>query len=714
MTRKRGRSKSSADGPGSGQRLPEDGRLRVAEQQVQVYAEVQELLVNLANRLVALPAERLFADLTEVLHQLSDAVDADRVMLILFDPCAGEISCHAEWHREHVPPAMPLMQKIPIPVVIELFKPLQSGRPVLVEDVNQLPSEHFLAGMAQRLGLYAVIMVPLTTPNEVLGTVSVAARNPRHWPEQHQKLLQIAGQLIGNTIQRCDRETQLREREAELNATLEATHDGVLVLDAEGQLIHANQRLCSMLGLTEPPARMTPWVTLRASILEITTGLELSEMFATGDQPPHGPVAEKWNLTAGRTVEVHRHGLRRDGCIAGQVWTFRDITDQLNLEDQLRQAQKMESVGLLAGGIAHDFNNILHAIGGISEVMLARHTLAREARGDIQQIRQAIAQAASLTRQLMAFSRKQVLSMEALDLNQVMDSMRDLLRRLVGEDVELCFSLRAKTAQVKADRSQLQQIVMNLASNARDAMPVGGRLLLETVDAVLDSDLAQTSKDVAVGPHAVLSISDTGQGMDAETVTRVFDPFFTTKPLGRGTGLGLATVYGIVKQHGGHVTVHSEPGAGTTFKIYLPVTTDAPVPAPPETPTRSYQGQGQLVLVVEDEPVPREGTAEMLRAGGYRVLTAVDGIDALSVVAAQERKIHLLIADVVMPRMGGPALYDALRRKDPRLRVLYVSGYPGDTIALHGVLNEGVQFLQKPFSWTLLLAKVGEMLASSP
>ncbi len=711
MTQPRGTSTTSADEPPSDRRPPEAEELRAVQQQVQVYAELQQLLVHLANRLVALPAERLFSDLTEVLHQLADAVDADRVMLILFDEREGEVSCHAEWHRDTVPAAMPLMQKIPIPVVTELFEPLQSGRLVLVEDLRRLPREHFLARMASHLGLFSAIMVPLTTASHVLGTVSVGARDPRCWPEQHQKLLQIAGQLIGNTIQRCDREARLREREAELDATLEATPDGVLVLGAEGQLIHANRRFFAMFHLPEPLPRMTPWAVLRERMLD-AAGLELAEAFAAATLPPGGPLARRWSPPGGRTVEVRHHDLRRDGRAAGQVWTFRDITDQLALEGQLRQAQKMESVGLLAGGIAHDFNNILHAIGGISELLLMQNRLAESARSDIEEIQRAATQAASLTRQLMAFSRKQVLEVQVLDLNRVVDSMRDLLRRLVGEDVELCFSLRAKAARVKADLSQLQQIVMNLASNGRDAMPEGGRLLIETADGALEADGAETSEPVVPGPHAVLTIRDTGRGMDAETVARAFEPFFTTKPLGQGTGLGLATVYGIVRQHGGHVTVHSEPDVGTTFRIFLPVTIDAPVPAERQAPVRSHRGEGQLVLVVEDEPVVRERTAQMLREGGYRVLTAADGVDALRVVAAHDERIDVMITDVVMPRMGGPALYDALRKRDSALRVLYVSGYPGETIAHHGFLREGVQFLQKPFSWTSLLSKLAEILAS--
>jgi two-component system, cell cycle sensor histidine kinase and response regulator CckA len=378
-------------------------------------------------------------------------------------------------------------------------------------------------------------------------------------------------------------------------------------------------------------------------------------------------------------------------------------------EEQLRQSQKMEAVGQLAGGVAHDFNNLLTVINGFGDLLKNQLTPDDPMRGPVEEIRKAGERAAALTYQLLAFSRRQMLNPEVMDLNGAVADAEKLLRRLIGEDVELMTVLRPSLGRVQVDPGQLQQVILNLVVNARDAMPQGGRLILETAKAELDPTYA-TQHLVQPGPYVMLAVSDTGCGMDAATRAHIFEPFFTTKEQGKGTGLGLATVYGIVKQSGGHIAVYSEPGIGTTFKIYLPrveVAGEVPdVAAPPETLPRGKE----TILLVEDEEQVRALVRGVLQDAGYTVLEACRGDEALIHATRYADPIHLLLTDVVMPGMSGRDLADRLALTHPDARVLYMSGYTQDAIVHHGVVQAGVVLLQKPFSPGALLRKLREVL----
>jgi PAS domain S-box-containing protein len=394
-----------------------------------------------------------------------------------------------------------------------------------------------------------------------------------------------------------------------------------------------------------------------------------------------------------------------------RVWgTQRDITDQRHLEAQLRQAQKMEAVGRLAGGIAHDFNNILTAITGYTQMLLedlAPHDPRRE---DLQEIRAAADRASSLTRQLLAYSRRQMLQPRVLDLNTVARAMESLLRRLIGEDVRLRVMAAEPLGAVRADPGQIEQVIVNLAVNARDAMPHGGELIIETADVELDHVYAHDHIPVIPGRYVMLAVSDTGIGMTPEVKAHIFEPFFTTKGIGKGTGLGLATVYGIVKQSEGYIWVYSEVGIGTTFKIYLPQVSPVDVPARPEPqPEISLEGR-ETVLLVEDEDAVRAVAKSALRRLGYTVLDAAGGRQALDLASRHSGSIHLLLTDVVMPDLSGPELARELTTAQPAVRVLFVSGYTDDAIVQHGVLDQGSAFLQKPFTPASLARKVREVL----
>ncbi len=389
-----------------------------------------------------------------------------------------------------------------------------------------------------------------------------------------------------------------------------------------------------------------------------------------------------------------------------------DITERKGLEMQLLQAQKMEAVGQLAGGVAHDFNNVLTAIAGYAELL--REDLPGEdaRRGDLEEILRATDRAAALTRQLLAFSRRQVLAPRVLDLNTVVASVDNMLGRLIGADVELRTALAPELGAVRADPGQLEQVIMNLVVNARDAMPRGGKLTIETANAELDESYALEHPAVVAGPYVMLAVSDSGVGMDAATQARIFEPFFTTKEKGKGTGLGLATVYGIVKQSGGNIWLYSEPGRGTTFKIYLP-RVDQPLELPTPTPAARETPRGtETVLLVEDDDAVRALARKMLAAHGYTVLAAPSGADALELAASHAGPIHLLVTDVVLPGISGRELAIRFQSVRPGLKVLYTSGYTDDAVVHHGVLDAGIAFLQKPFTSGALARKVRETLDS--
>lgn len=388
----------------------------------------------------------------------------------------------------------------------------------------------------------------------------------------------------------------------------------------------------------------------------------------------------------------------------------RDVTERHKLEQQFRMAQKMEAVGLLAGGIAHDFNNMLSVIIGRGELMLDGADLPPELRTSIEEILKAGKRAAALTRQLLAFSRRQVMEPKTLDLNLVVADMEKLLRRLLGEDIELAACLEPHLGHVKADLGQIEQVIMNLAVNARDAMPGGGKLTIGTSNADLDGHYPGQSHAQQAGPYVLLSVTDTGTGMPPEVLQRVFEPFFTTKEKGKGTGLGLATVYGIVKQSGGYIWVYSEPGRGSTFKVYLPRVQPpeealAPVPVLPDLPRGS-----ETVLLVEDELGLRQVARQFLTYCGYTTLEAGDAEEALRLARGYHGAIHLLLTDVVLPHMSGPQVAQCLRAEVPGLKVLYMSGYADDAVRNHGVIEPGAAFLQKPFTRGTLARKLREVL----
>jgi len=519
-----------------------------------------------------------------------------------------------------------------------------------------------------------------------------------------------------------DAEAAREASEQRFRSLIEHSSDVITLLDGAGTIIYSTQSLKPTLGYAA--GEMTGH-----SVLELVhpdqqsaaTAL-LGRLFGDPEEIVHTDLRVRHKDGSWRDLEAVIANRLADPAVRALVVNYRDVTDRKQAEESLRVAderlravQRMEAVGRLAAGIAHDFNNLLTAILGSTDLLLEALSPDHPAREHALESRQAAVRAADLTRQLLAFSRQQVLAPRVLDLNDVVGEVERLLRRLIGEDVTLRTVLAPDLAAVRADATQVEQVLVNLAVNARDAMPRGGTVTIETANVSLDGAYVANQPLVAAGDYVMIAMSDTGTGMDAETQARVFEPFFTTKARGKGTGLGLATVYGIVKQSGGYIWVYSELGIGTTFKIYLPRVAGGEVAEPPivvPVPTATLHGS-ETILVVEDQEEVRTLIRKTLEARGYHVLTAANGAAALTTAAAHPGPIHLLLSDVVMPGMSGREVSRLLSPTRLSMRTLYVSGYTDESIVQHGVLEGGVEFLQKPFTAEGLLRRIREVLDAS-
>ena len=441
-------------------------------------------------------------------------------------------------------------------------------------------------------------------------------------------------------------------------------------------------------------------------------GMSLDAVLVSeGSGPPSGG-PRRHRTSNGRIIDVEMAQHRIDfGGHPAELVVLMDVTGRRQLEDQLRQAQKMEAVGMLAGGVAHDFNNLLTIISGYSQLILNSLAPGDPNHYSAEQILKAGERAATLTQQLLAFSRPQVLQPRVLDLNKLVTSLSTLLRRLIGEDVDLQLVLRPDLGRVSADAGQIEQVLMNLVVNARDAMPKGGILTIETANVELDESYSGRHLAVKPGPYAQIAVSDNGGGMDEATQARLFEPFFTTKGAGRGTGLGLSTVFGIVKQSGGNLDVYSVPDRGTSVKVYLP-RIDQPLAVEADSARRQVATGSETVLLVEDEEMVRHLVRETLVRAGYKVMDTSDPLEARRLSGSYRGTIHLLITDVVMPKVSGRELAEELHARRASMKVLYMSGYTDNAIVNTGILHKEVAFLQKPFTPAALTQKVREVLES--
>ncbi|HEY3618127.1 MAG TPA: PAS domain S-box protein [Candidatus Sulfotelmatobacter sp.] len=587
---------------------------------------------------------------------------------------------------------------------------IRSGQPLLATpEVLQAMEDR---GEVARNGSRSLdwMGVPLKVNNHTFGALVVQtySKNIRYG-ERDKEVLTFVARQLASAVEIKRNEQALRRSEARYRSLVQSSVYGIYRSSLEGRFLDVNPALITMLGYgsAEEVLLLDPQKDVFAQSAEHTHLID--EFRRTGRLDG---IEVKWKRNDGKTITVRISGRAvssADEPADVLEAIAEDVTDRRVLEDQFRQAQKMEAVGRLAGGVAHDFNNLLMVISGYAEVMLADLESDNTLREKAVAIQQASDRATTLTRQLLAFSRKQLLELKVVDLNAIVADMERLLRPLIGENVELITSLTPEAAHTRADSGQLEQVLMNLVVNAKDAMPGGGTLTIQTQKIVMDESHRRGPTFIRPGEYVLLSVSDTGMGMDKETQSRIFEPFFTTKEKGKGTGLGLSTVYGIVKQSGGYVMVQSEEGRGTTFQIYLSrVEGAAEKYTAPVTPTAL--GGTETVLLVEDEESVRQLVRETLAAKGYRVMEAQNGESGVAVAARHNGKIDLVITDVVMPGMGGRELVKQLAQTRPETKVLYLSGYTEDAIVSEGNIDSGAAFLQKPFTLQTLSRKVREVL----
>ncbi|HSA92697.1 MAG TPA: PAS domain S-box protein [Terriglobales bacterium] len=668
--------------------------------------QLQQALYRIASQASsASDLERFYAEVHGVVGEL---MDARNFYIALYDPPSQTI--HFPYfvdEQDVTPPRMNVGRGLTA-YVLRTGRPLLATPDVFAELVRRAEVDEVGAPSVDWLG------VPLKQGQTSFGVLVVQSYDEGvRYGERDKDILTFVSQQIASAIEHKRSQEALRRSEASYRSLFASAAYGICRSTPDGQILDVNPALVEMLGYASAAELLR--LNMAADVyVDPADRQSLLERFAHTAR--FGPAETKWKCKDGRAITVRLNGRAVPVGPAGlRVFEMfaENVTERRALEEQLRQSQKMEAVGRLAGGIAHDFNNLLTVIQGYTELLLERVEGDTPMRAELDEIGKAAERATSLTRQLLAFSRQQVLEPKVLDLNTVVGSIEQLLRRLLGEDIALYAHLTSDLGHVRADPGQIEQVVMNLAVNSRDAMPRGGKLVIETANVELDSAYAHEHPSVRPGSYVMLAVSDTGVGMDEETRARVFEPFFTTKEKGKGTGLGLATVYGIVKQSEGYIWVYSEPEQGTSVKVYLPrVDEPAPSGTPQPAAPERYHGS-ETVLLVEDEEGVRSLVRHVLDRHGYRVLEARHGREALLLSERTEGAIHLLLTDVILEQMSGPELAAQLSPLRPQLKVLYMSGYTDDAIGHHGVLAAGTEFLQKPFSTEALMRKVRQVLDSA-
>ncbi len=553
--------------------------------------------------------------------------------------------------------------------------------------------------------------IPLKTGSQTCGAIVVQSYSESmRYGEPEKEILTFVSQHLAAAIEHKRHAEDLGRSEARYRSLFESAAYGIYRSDAAGKFLDVNPALVSLLGYgtAEEVLALDPPVDVFADPADSESLWRRFQHSGPGDG-----AEVRWKRKDGSRITVRLSGQSvppADGGVEVLEIMAEDVTERRALEEQFRQAQKMEAVGRLAGGIAHDFNNLLMVISGYTEVLLEHTSRESVLYPKMEAVQQAADRASRLTHQLLAFSRKQVTELKVVDVNAIVGDMERLLHPLIGETIELRTQLDVNLGHTRADAGQIEQVLMNLVVNAKDAMPDGGTITLRTANVRLDDEARREYGSIRPGAYVMLSVSDTGCGMDMETRSRIFEPFFTTKEKGKGTGLGLSTVYGIIKQLSGYVFVQTEPERGSTFIIYLPLIEEAAEANSPAQEEKRVNGGGETILLVEDEESVRQLVGETLTARGYRVLEAEQGEAALRIVAERKDPIEMLITDIVMPGIGGRELAQKLCADDPAMKVLFLSGYTEDTIVHQGGLDPGTAFLQKPFTLQMLVRKVQETL----
>ena len=635
---------------------------------------------------------------------VGELMNARNFYIALYDP-ATELLTFPHFVDEHDPaPAPKRLGRGLTEYVLRTGEPLLATPKVFEELVAKGEVELIGAPSLDWMG------VPLRAGSQTFGVLVVQSyREDVRFGERDKEVLTFVSQQLASAIDHKRHEEALRQSESRYRSLVQSAVYGIYRSSVDGRFLDVNPALIHMLGYdsADEVVKLDPQREVFVDPEEHERLLQ--EFHRTGCLDS---AEVRWKRKDGSVITVRLSGraaTELDEADQALEIIAEDITERRALEDQFRQAQKMEAVGRLAGGVAHDFNNLLMVVSGYTEVLMEALDENHPLLVKVQAIQQAADRATTLTRQLLAFSRKQLLELKVVDVNSIVADMERLLRPLIGENIDLTTRLTPNVGHTRADAGQLEQVIMNLVVTAKDAMPDGGRILIQTSEA--DPDTARREHSlIEPGAYILLSVSDTGAGMDRETQSRIFEPFFTTKEKGKGTGLGLSTVYGIVKQGGGYIFAQSEPGCGTTFRIYLPRVADPADSPRVDKHSQAAAGGSETVLLVEDEESVRELVRETLKTRGYTVIEASDGIAGMRVSEEYQGNIEILITDVVMPGMSGRELAKRVAAARPNIRVLYLSGYTEDAIIHEGALEPGTGFLQKPFTLQVLARKVREVL----
>lgn len=655
-----------------------------------------------------------FEELTKVVQELSQARSIEQITRIVrhasrsltgSDGATFVLRDGDRCHYVDEDAITPLWkgQKFPMSACISGWVML-NRIPAVIEDIYQ--DERIPIDAYRPTFVKSLVMVPIRSiaPIGAIGN---------YWANHHQagecelRILQALADSTSVAIENVQIYERLRQSEHRYRELMERLEDIVFSLDKECRIRYISPAV-SKLGYKSDEILTLP-------LIRFIHQADRDAMQSNFDQALKGTAVscEFRGISKDEKIFIFRTTLCphwSQNSPEGLNGVLVDLTRQRQAEEQLRSAQRLEAIGRLAGGIAHDFNNLLTLICSYADFVLEKVKTDEEIAEEIRQIQSAGSRAASLTRQLLAFGRKQVMKPTVVNLNRVIKNIEKMLSRLLKEDIIFSSLLGENLGSTMVDKSQIEQVVMNLVINARDAMPEGGRLNLETANVFLDENYQAQHSEVRPGPYIQLVISDTGSGMDRETIERIFEPFFTTKSYGQGTGLGLATVYGIVRQSGGHIWVYSEPGLGTTFKVYFPRCENVPENAPEPELKAVHSSAGETILVVEDLAELRSLIERMLKKAGYKVLLAADGEEALQVCEAHSGGIALAITDVIMPKLSGREFVEKLALVRPQTSVIFMSGYTDDTIVHQGILDPGTNFLAKPFNAAELTAKINEVL----
>jgi PAS domain S-box-containing protein len=641
-----------------------------------------------------------------VCRELALALDVPRAAAALYDDEKTKAVVVAEYVSRGQAPALG-------EVILGVGNPasqhlLQHKTPLVIQDAGTDPGQAPVHDLLRRRGAVSLLLLPLVVEGEVVGALGVCAIEPRRFSAQEVALAERVARQVSSVLSRA----RLWETQQRLSTAIDQAAESVVITDSDGTIVYVNPAFERITGYDRSEAVGEHFRLLSSSQHDAAHYRDIWLALLAGEVWQGRMINQK---KAGDlcTMEATITPVRsRTGDVVNYVATMRDVTREVELKEHFRQAQKMEALGRLAGGVAHDFNNLLTVIH-LSTRLLERDLDPRDSLGvHVQRIREAARRATNLTGQLLSFSRREVSEPRVLNLNQVVGGTEKMLRRIIGEDIELLTVLAEDLWLVEIDPTQVDQVVMNLAVNARDAMPEGGTLTIETANVALNDAYVTRHMDTEPGEYVMLAVTDTGVGMDEEVKAHIFEPFFTTKERGKGTGLGLATVFGIVKQNEGNLWVYSKPGQGTTFKIYLPRTEAGQAKEPLcTTPVRTTRGT-ETLLVAEDEADVRVLTQQVLKAHGYRVLAAGDGAEALRVSEQHDGPIHLLLTDLVMPQMSGLDLAQRLRSRRPEMQVLFMSGYADRPLVRQIVADPGATFLPKPFTGQSLTEKVRAVLES--